>query len=59
MISLIFVDARTATNLDRIVPEQFVEHVTQYMIGIFLSEDGTDNSIDGTLPGLVGLHERR
>lgn len=33
--------------------------MTQYTIGIFLSEDASDNSIDGVLPGLVGLRDRR
>ena len=33
--------------------------MTQYTIGIFISEDASDNSTEGTLPGLVGLRQKR
>ena len=59
MISLIFVDARNAQNNGAIVPEEYIQYVKQYTIGIFLSEDASDNSIDGVLPGLVGLRSKR
>ena len=59
MISLIFVDARNGQNNAQIVPEEYIQYVKQYTIGIFLAEDASDNSIDGVLPGLVGLRARR
>jgi len=59
MISLIFLDARSNASIDQVVPEEYIQYVKQFTIGIFLEEDATDNSIDGVLPGLVGLRARR
>lgn len=55
IISIVFVDARLGTNTFKVGAEVPFQHVTQYTVGIFLSEDASDNSVDGVLQGLVGL----
>lgn len=59
IISIVFIDARRGQGNDHIKPEFFYEHVTQYMIGIFIPEDASDNNVEGVLPGLVGLKAQR
>lgn len=59
IISIIFVDARRGHGNEKIKPEIHLDYVQQYMVGVFLSEDASDNSIEGALPGLVGLRALR
>ena len=59
IISIVFVDARKPETVDLVGPEISLDFVKQYTIGVLLQEDGMDNSIDGSLPGLVGLWQKR
>lgn len=59
IISVIFVDARRPDYLEDLEPEVFVEHVDQYVVAVYLEEDGRESRVDGSLPGLVGLRAKR
>jgi hypothetical protein len=59
IISIIFVDARKALPKEMLVAEKPIQFVKQIMIGVLIEEDGANNSIHQTLPGLVNLISKR
>ena len=59
MISIVFIDARDSSMLQRIEPEVKINLVQQYMIAVLLEEDATDNSFERGLPGLGRLSKRQ